>query len=491
MALTSFLFLLFLFITLVFYYILPKKFRWVWLLLASLAFVAFADIKFVFVLVLATLISYFAGILISKTSERKNKKIFLLSGIILNLCLLFSFKYLNFFIGSFSQVLNFAGITRQYGPIDLFLPLGISFYTFQAISYLVDVNNDVIPAEKNIGQYLLYLSFFPKFISGPIERGGNLLPQLHSQKPFEYQRFLDGLVRIGWGFFKKLVIADRLAIVVNTVFSKPGEFYSPQLIVAILAFSFQVYIDFSAYTDIAIGSARLFGIDLTENFNLPYLATSVTDFWRRWHISLTSWLRDYIFIPLNFAARRKRSSFYKYMNIIIVFLVSGIWHGANWTFIVWGLLHGVYQVIEAATQKVRDQFVKKFNIDRQSFGHKFWQVTFTFFLVSFAWIFFRANSLQDAFLIIGKTFSANAITTNAAWNFMKLGLSAPDGRIALIALAIFAILECSRYKTNMIQDLNRQPLVFRWFVYFILIFAVIFFGFFGTSTPQSFIYAQF
>jgi D-alanyl-lipoteichoic acid acyltransferase DltB (MBOAT superfamily) len=292
------------------------------------------------------------------------------------------------------DILRGLNLSKDFIIIKFIVPLGISFYTLQAISYLMDIYNNVIQPERNFGQYALYLAFFPKLISGPVERGGFLLPQIEKLKPFDYQRLIDGSTRIIWGFFKKLIIADRLGVIVNTVFDSPDNYYrySPILILAVFSFSIQVYVDFSAYCDIAIGSAKILGIDLTENFNAPYLAKSVTEFWRRWHISFTSWLRDYIFIPLNFASRRKPSKLIKYLNIIIVFLVSGIWHGANFTFIIWGLLHGIYQAIEAVTLNLRNKIVKKYSIGRSSFSHRVFQITRTFLLVTFAWIFFRAST---------------------------------------------------------------------------------------------------
>ncbi len=491
MQLTSFLFLIFFTFVLIINFLLPQKIRWVWLLLTSYAFCALADFRYVLVLFFATLVSYFCGLFIDRAEERRSKKNILLIGVILNVGLLFTFKYLNFFLGSMAGLASFIGIHWDFKVINILLPLGISFYTFQSISYLLDIYNNVIKPEENIGRYALYMAFFPKLSAGPIERGGNLLPQLQAPKTFEYQRFLDGFVRIVWGFFKKLIIADRLAVIVNTAFTKPNDFSGPQLVVAVLAFSFQVYIDFSAYCDIAIGAAKLLGIDLVENFNAPYFAETVTDFWRRWHISLTSWLRDYIFTPLNFATRRKRSKFYQYLNIMIVFLVSGIWHGANWTFILWGLLHGFYQVVEAATQKFRNRVVKKFNINRQSFGHKFWKVLLTFALVTFAWIFFRAASLKEAGQIIASIFTAKGITAASSWDLSVLGLSTPNLWIALLGLVIFWIFESANLKRDLIKELNLRPLAIRWVVYLTIIFVVIFFGYFGTYTAASFIYAQF
>jgi alginate O-acetyltransferase complex protein AlgI len=491
MQLTSFIFLCFFALVFVIYSLLPQKIRWIWLLTTSYLFCISVDVKFGLILFLATLVSYLCGQLIGKSENRNVKKTYLFVGIIINAGLLFLFKYLNFFIGSLSSFLGLVGIHWNLGSVSLFLPLGISFYTFQTISYLIDIYNGVISPERNLGKYALYVAFFPKLLAGPIERGANLIPQIYHPHPFEYQRFVDGLVRIAWGFFKKLIIADRLAVIVNTVFKAPNDFYAPTLALAVLSFSFQVYIDFSAYCDIAIGTAKLLGIDLVENFNAPYFAETVTAFWRRWHISLTSWLRDYIFTPLNFASRRRRSKIYLYFNIMIVFLVSGIWHGANWTFVIWGLLHGLYQVIEAATQKFRDAAAKRFEINRQSFGHKFGKVILTFGLVTFAWIFFRANSVPDALHIIKSILTANGITFDGGWDFSILGLSTVNLWIAFFSSAIFFIFECVNMKHDLFKELNNQPIAFRWLVYLALIFSVIIFGFIGVYKPESFIYAQF
>ena len=307
MQLSSFFFLIFLCLVVVVNYLMPRRFRWVWLLATSYLFCLLANPKFAVVLAGVTAISYATGIQVKKATDRKIKKLWLILGVVLSVAPLFVTKYINFSLGIIDDVLQALHRPLELPGVEILLPIGISFYTFQALSYLFDVYNDVIEPERNPGRFALYLAFFPKLISGPIERGGHLLPQILDPKPFDYQRLLDGLVRIGWGFFKKLIVADRLGVIVDKVFYAPGDFYSPVILAAVIGYSLQIYIDFSAYCDIAIGAAKILGIDLMENFNAPYFATSVTDFWRRWHISLTSWLRDYIFTPLNFATRRKRS----------------------------------------------------------------------------------------------------------------------------------------------------------------------------------------
>jgi alginate O-acetyltransferase complex protein AlgI len=491
MNLSTFLYLIFFFLVTLVYYILPKKVRWVWLLAASYLFCIYASPIFALVLLLVTAIAYGSGLLIARAESRKGKLLWLLLGMFMAVIPLFIAKYLNFSISVIEDAVRVLGGSLDWVGFDILLPLGISFYTFQALSYLMDIHNDVLKPEKNFARFALYQAFFPKFIAGPIERGGALLPQLLDPKPFDYQRLLDGLVRIGWGFFKKLIVADRLGVIVNTVFASPGDFHSPLIILAVFAFSFQIYIDFSAYCDIAIGSAKILGIDLIENFNSPYFARSVTEFWRRWHISLTSWLRDYIFTPLNFAMRRKHSRIFQYLIIIVVFLVSGLWHGANYTFIIWGLLHGLYQVIEAATANLRTRFARRFNIDRESFGHRFFEIACTFLLVTFTWIFFRAQNIHEAGQIIRSIVTLEGITEQSGWAIPKLGLAQPDMLIMLAGLIVVIVVQVAGHKRNLIRELNIQPLPFRWLVYLTLIFAVIIFGYFGIYTAESFIYAGF
>ena len=302
---------------------------------------------------------------------------------------------------------------------------------------------------------------------------------------------MDALLRIIWGFFKKLVIADRLSVIVASVFSDPGNFYAPPTILAALAFSFQIYIDFSAYCDIAIGAASLFGIDLVENFNLPYLAKNVTEFWRRWHISLSNWLRDYIFIPLNFATRRKRSKIYQYLNIILVFLVSGVWHGANYTFIIWGLLHGLYQAFDAAVLKIRGRLEKKYSAGFGSLALRVIQILATFAAVTLAWIFFRADNVYQAFAVLENILTLKGSLHAVAWDFSQLGLTPADYWILLISLIVFSLFELLGQKKNLLQRSKFWPLPLRWSFYLALIFAVILFGYFGAFTAQDFIYASF
>jgi len=401
---------------------------------------------------------------------------------------------MNFFFNSISTAAAALGFQWTFRGIELLFPVGISFYTFQVISYLLDVYSGKVEAEKNFAHYALYVSFFPQLLIGPIERYKHLKPQLLNPKPFEYQDFVDGLVRIGWGLFKKLLIADRLAVVANTVFAAPQDFGSPKLIVAIVAFSFQIYIDFSAYSDIAIGTASILGINLIENFNRPYFAKSIIDFWRRWHISLNNWLRDYIFIRLNYKHRRKKPrKLWISIDVMTTFFISGLWHGASWTFVIWGMLHGLYQIIEILTQKIRDKIVNKLNIDRSTFAHKTFQVLFTFGLVSFAWLFFKASSISEAVHILKSIITFDGISTEKAWIFKdgSLGLDSKDFWMMIHTLAILMLVEFAQRKHDLLVVLNKQPTWFRWTVYLLLFFSITVFGFYGEANAVDFVYFQF
>jgi D-alanyl-lipoteichoic acid acyltransferase DltB (MBOAT superfamily) len=317
----------------------------------------------------------------------------------LNLLPLLFFKYFNFFNDSLSDLLTAGGIQNPIPHVDILLPVGISFYTFQAISYCVDVHNKRITPEAHLGRFALYLSFFPKLISGPIERGANLLPQLRNPAAFDSRLFLSGVQLFLWGMFKKVVIADRLGMYVDMVFSHPQDYYGQTAILAAWFFALQIYCDFSAYTDMAIGCGRVFGIELSKNFNFPYLATSIADFWRRWHITLTYWFRDYVYFPLGGnKVSRSRWAF----NIMAVFLLSGLWHGANWTFIFWGTLHGLFYLTGKLTSPYRKTVRHFFGIRGRV--ETTWRVFFTFNLAALAWVFFRANSLPEAFTLIRHMF---------------------------------------------------------------------------------------
>ncbi len=365
------------------------------LLVGSYAFYSYWKIQYTVILLLCTVGTYFSGLSLCKFPQKRQQKIILFLSVLFNLGLLAGFKYINFFLNSLNFLLSFDDPGYSLPYVNIFFPVGVSFYTFQSVSYIADVYRGKVKPESHFGYFALYLAFFPKLISGPIERAAGLLPQLKNKNRVNFSNVYSGLSLFIWGLFKKLVIADRLGMYVDMVFSNPEAFYGKTIIVAGWMFSLQIYCDFSAYMDMAIGCGRLFGIELSRNFNFPYMAMSIGDFWRRWHITLTSWFRDYVYIPLG----GNQVSVQRWViNIMIVFLASGLWHGAAWTFVWWGALHGFFYLIGKFTAAARERLRERSGI-RGRIAMAI-QVFFTFQLVSLAWVFFRAETIEDAFCLI-------------------------------------------------------------------------------------------
>ncbi|MBW2967124.1 MBOAT family protein, partial [Candidatus Woesearchaeota archaeon] len=368
-------FLVFFPVVIVLYYSLAHKHRWILLLISSYYFYMSWKAEYVILIMISTLVDYIAGLQIFRSQSVVRKRLFLVLSILTNIGLLFAFKYFNFFSDSVREILQV--FTIQLNPLTLkvLLPVGISFYTFQTLSYTIDVYRGRIMPEKHLGIFAVYVSFFPQLVAGPIERAKNLLPQFYRKVDFDYVLVVAGLKLMLWGFFKKVVIADRLAIMVDYIYGDVTGFTGLSLIIATVFFAFQIYCDFSGYSDIAIGAAQVMGIRLMDNFKRTYLATSASDFWRRWHISLSSWFRDYIYIPLG---GNRLSRFRGCLNILVVFLVSGLWHGANWTFVLWGLLHGIYLTASAITAEFRRKMVDMLRLAKVPTLHWFLRVAFTF-----------------------------------------------------------------------------------------------------------------
>jgi D-alanyl-lipoteichoic acid acyltransferase DltB (MBOAT superfamily) len=355
---------------------------------------------YILILGFTIVIDYFAGIWLEKTIG-KNRKYFLIASLIANIGVLAVFKYYNFLNDNLSALLNSLGYINKIPHLSILLPIGLSFHTFQAMSYTIEVYRGNQKAEHKFGIYALYVMFYPQLVAGPIERPQNLIHQFYEKHKFEYDRVVEGLKLMLWGFFMKLVIADRLAIYVNAVYNNFSRHSGITLLVATVFFAFQIYCDFSGYSNIAIGIAQVMGFRLMTNFNRPYLSGSISEFWKRWHISLSSWFRDYFYISLG----GNRVSIPRwYFNLLIVFIISGLWHGANWTFIIWGGLNGLYLVFAIITNKLRNQINHHLLIDRLPRLQHFIQIFFTFILVCFAWVFFRADSLDDAISIFHKIF---------------------------------------------------------------------------------------
>jgi D-alanyl-lipoteichoic acid acyltransferase DltB (MBOAT superfamily) len=461
--------------------LLPHRYRWLLLLAASYFFYMSWRPEYIVLIVASTLIDYFAGLKIASASRPALRRRLLALSIVTNLGLLFSFKYFNFFNESFRTLFQQAGLTYAIPALDVLLPVGISFYTFQTMSYTIDIYRGKTQPERHLGIFALYVSFFPQLVAGPIERSQNLLPQFYQAQRVDYERVVSGLQRMVWGFFKKVVIADRLALLVDTVYGDPSQFSGMPLIIATYAFAFQIYCDFSGYSDIAIGAARIMGFDLMENFRQPYYAKSIPEFWRRWHISLSTWFRDYVYIPLG----GNRVSLPAWVLIImIVFVVSGLWHGANWTFMIWGGLHGLFMIGAILGKRVGQRLAWPVTVPASlSSGLK---VLVTFNLVTFAWIFFRANSLTDAFYIVSHLFVGLELRVSL---YGTMAGGAYEFAIAVVAILLMEGVHWLQLSQgSMRQFVRRQPIWLRWPAYYALVLAIIMFGTFDLT---EFIYFQF
>jgi alginate O-acetyltransferase complex protein AlgI len=397
MLFNTFEFLIFFFSVLIVFFSVPQKRRWFILLLASYFFYGYWKPSYLILIACSTVADYLLSNAIGKSkSDRKRKRLLSIS-LILNLSLLFAFKYFDFLADSFNEILTTSDNSYKIKLLNLALPVGISFYTFQTMSYTIDVYNRKIKPEKHFGIFALFVSFFPQLVAGPIERASNLLPQFKRDTFIDYNRFASGAQLILWGLLKKALIADRVGLIANEIFNNHEDYQGFTLIIGVICFAFQIYCDFSGYSDIAIGTARVFGYDLMKNFKSPYFASSLTDFWRRWHISLSTWFKDYVYIPIG---GNKVLKWRWYFNLWITFLISGIWHGANWTFVLWGAIHGFGLVIEnILSYKRSDKFL---------LFKKLW----IFSLICLAWIFFRANTISDAFVIIGNILSFDHYNTS-------------------------------------------------------------------------------
>ncbi|MDI6786481.1 MAG: MBOAT family O-acyltransferase [bacterium] len=362
--------------------------------------------------------------------------------------------------------------------IKILLPIGISFFTFQTLAYTIDVYRKKKEPERNIAKLALYVSFFPSLLAGPIGRPNQLLPQFYEEKRWDFDRVVSGLRLMLWGLFKKVVISDRLAFIANTVFDNVHDYNSPYLIIATYAFTFQIYCDFSGYSDMAIGCARVLGYDLIENFKLPYFSKNVTEFWRRWHISFSTWLRDYLYISMG---GNRKGEYRTDLNLMITMLLGGLWHGANWTFIIWGALHGTYLIFSKMTLGYRDKLVERFNINRTIV--KIYRVFLTFHLVAFSWIFFRANSISDAFYIVTEIVQGVLKPSVLAIGIGKIPLGIP-----FLLIAFLLIVQLIQRKQDLWQFLDKKPIFLRWSFYYLLIFGIILLG---VDESIKFIYFQF
>ena len=443
--------------------------------------------KYALLMALSTGITWLTGYMLERCADKRRKLIWLTGSLVSNLGILCIFKYANFFLDNIYKIFAYLGIEVIERRLDLLLPVGISFYTFQALSYTIDVYRGEIRAEKNIFRYALFVSFFPQLVAGPIERSGNLLGQIQNVekiKVWNFERVRDGFLLMMWGLFQKLVIADRASLLVDTVINDYEKYGFVEIAVAAILFAFQIYCDFGGYTNIARGAAKVMGFKLMNNFRQPYFAKSIKDFWRRWHISLTSWFTDYLYIPLG---GNRKGVIRKYLNTLIVFGVSGLWHGASWNFIVWGLLHAVYQIVgDFKDSLLKEDYSKGVGISARIFG--VWQSAVTFLLVDFAWIFFVCGSCSQALRIIRRMFEITHTTS-----IFDIGLNQGNWIVLIVAILILSCVDIlHEYGVGMFALVNKQCMVIRWGLYLGLVLSIIMFGIYGvTYDAGAFIYFQF
>lgn len=493
MQFNSLAFLIFLPIIVISYWVVPHKYRWIPLLIASYYFYMSWNVNLIVLIMFTTVLSYASGIVIEKSDKKQVRLAALLISVIGSLGVLFFYKYFNFFSHSAVLLFRAIGIPASDFSLKILLPVGISFYTFQTLSYTIDIYRKSIKAEFHFGYYALFVSFFPQLVAGPIERPQNLLPQLKDKREFDKQNFVIGLKYIVVGFVKKVVIADTIAVFVNRIYNSPSDANGLMVIIATVLFALQILCDFDGYTNIAIGVAKLMNINLVKNFNNPYSAKSIKEFWARWHISLSSWFRDYVYIPLGGNRCSKSRHLF---NLFITFLLSGLWHGANWTFVIWGCLHALYQILGIITKNIRTAIKAVFKINEESKIWKVVQTLFVFTLVCFAWIFFRANSVSDAFILIKVLFSSWQFSGNIKLAFATMQMTILDiifPLTAAILLIFIGKLDIDKPLTLSLRQ-NTGEVVLHCMLYGMLV-ALIGFAWIYTSvtlgTANEFIYFQF
>ena len=476
MLFNSFTFLIFIAIFLPFFFNLKGKTRLILTLIGSYVFYGWWDIRFLSLIMLSTFVDYHVGQRLHKAERVKQRNLLLTISLGVNLGLLCIFKYLNFFIGSFQLLLSSLGLESSTGTLNIILPVGISFYTFQTMSYTIDIYRRQLEPEQDWLKFSTFVAFFPQLVAGPIVRAKTFLPQFDKDHSFSWSRFISGFTQILYGFFKKVVVADSLAVVIDLVYDSPLEYSSLMLIIIGIFYAFQIYCDFSGYSDIAIGLARIMGFDFPENFRTPYFSKSFSEFWRRWHISLSTWLRDYLYISLG---GNRKGIWITYRNLMITMLLGGLWHGANWTFIVWGGLHGMYLVIQRLFAPLSSAFTNSSNYLVRKI-HDILAVLIVFVLTTLGWYYFRLQSIEEANMVLSRIIRMENMSLGSLmhlFNLVKGGL--------LIALLLF--IDAIQVKVNLNEYFVNHPIQSIAF-YSMLIWAIAFFGTFG---QQQFIYFQF
>ena len=478
MSFVSFEFAILFLVTVPLFYLLPHKRRWILVLIASYAFYMSWKASYIIIIMVTTLCDFHIAKAIHASNAPTRRRFLLGLSLAMNFGILFTFKYYNFLAGSIDNAALAMGLDWALPAFRLLLPVGVSFYTFQEVAYVVDVYRGVLPPERRLGIFATFIAFFPQLVAGPIERAKHMIPQFHNPVSFIPANVVEGFRFMLWGAFKKVVIADRLAVYVNEVYGHPGDFSGGTLFIATLFFAFQIYCDFSGYSDIAIGVARTMGFDLMTNFRQPYYATSVREFWQRWHISLSTWFKDYLYFPLG--GNRLGKARWK-INILIVFLVSGIWHGANWTFVVWGALHGCYLVAEQILEARIGGWHPRMG-SRLRDGAR---ILLTFTLVTVAWVFFRAQNISQAVGVL------SSIASDLRFDRNELGMVFGSKEELLICAGLIAALmgaDRLLLKGGWTPLLARLGTPARWTLYYALAVAVFLLGHWGS---QEFIYFQF
>ena len=506
MLFNSWEFLLFFPIVVLVYFVIPRKIKHVWLLVTSCFFYMCWNPSYIILIMTSVVVTYLSGILLDACNKNRaageapdrraarQKKWIVAGSFFINLLILAAFKYSDFILSSFNSLLALVHLNPIRTSWSVILPVGISFYTFQALGYTMDVYRGEIQAERNILKYALFVTFFPQLVAGPIERSRNLLKDIHEiprKKMWSYDRIVSGLILMLYGMFLKLVVTERLSLVVDSIFGSYAQQSATALWTGAVCFSFQIYCDFSSYSTIAIGAAKVMGFTLMENFDTPYFAMSIREFWRRWHISLSTWFRDYLYIPLG-GSRCGR--FRKHLNLMIVFLVSGLWHGAGWHFIAWGGVNGLYQIIGEVTKEKRRRIKERLHIRPDSRLNRGIQTLVTFILVTFAWILFRADSIRVAF-----DYMYRMLLETVNGRFFPTGLLLPgmdkvEWGILGLCLIMMLIVGLIRYNKKMQVDrfILKQRLPVRWLILYALLFGLIIFGKYGPEySQQAFIYFQF
>ncbi len=475
------------------YFVLPQKIRNLWLLIASYYFYMCWNAKYAVLLAASTVVTFVCSLLVDRfrsAGKQGCAKWAIAGSFVFNIGILFAFKYSGFLAENINLLMKLFGRDTQLAAFDVVLPVGISFYIFQALGYTMDVYRGEVKATKNLLRYALFVSFFPQLVAGPIERSKNLLKQFDKKQEFDVDRIRSGLLTMLWGLFMKIVIADNLSGIVTQVFDNYLQYTGVEILFAVAMFAFQIYCDFGGYSYIAIGSARVLGFKLMDNFDCPYLSTSVNEFWKRWHISLTGWFRDYLYIPLG---GNRKGKVRKYINIMIIFLVSGLWHGPSWTYVVWGGLNGLYLVAEQISESFRAKMRQGFRVDTTRFSYRLFAGILTFCLVDFSWLFFRAESFTQVYGMLRQVKANFGFSRLFGYALGNFGMDAAMLSALMIAMILLLFVDVCRYKK---VDLNaavlKQGAVLRYFVYVGLLLMIMIFGIYGYEyTQTAFIYFQF